>query len=169
LLAFLSTDLIVGWVGVNMTNIIATARIGLGNTDIAEDHDPRLRFILLAIFLAGFAVLIAAGATFRDANRHMPVATAKSDLDDRGTALKKGDRLSLLAQVQLPIAPPQADDAPPPVEAASVVEAPRQQLSLATEDDIRQANGERQRHRDICPHGRRYYTIERHRYWRCIR
>jgi hypothetical protein len=71
--------------------------------------------------------------------------------------------------VQLPIAPPQADDAPPPVEAASVVEAPRQQLSLATEDDIRQAKGERQRHRDICPHGRRYYTIERHRYWRCIR
>jgi hypothetical protein len=169
LLAFLSTDLIVGWVGVNMTNIIATARIGLGNTDIAEDHDPRLRVILLATFLAGFPVLIAAGATFRDANRHTPAATAKSDLDDRGTALKKGDRLSLPAHVPFPIAPPQADDAPPPVEAAPVVEAPHQQLSLATDDDIRQAKGEHQRHRDICPHGRRYYTIEHHRYWRCIR
>jgi hypothetical protein len=152
-----------------MTEIIAAARTGRSNTDIAADHDPRLRFILLASFLAGFTVLIAAGATFRDADRHTPVASIKSDFDDRGTALKKGDRLSLPALAPSPMAPPQADDAPLPVEAASAVEAPHQQLPLATDDDIRQARGEHQRHRDICPHGRRYYTIEHHRYWRCIR
>ncbi|MBU6462867.1 MAG: hypothetical protein KGL35_21795 [Bradyrhizobium sp.] len=146
-----------------MTNIIATARTGRGNADIAKDHDPRLRFILLATFLAGFTVLVAAGATFRDAHHHTPVASAKSDFDDRGTALKKGDRLSLPTQVPFPMAAPQADAAP------LAVEAPHQQLPLATEEDIRQARGEHQRHRDICPHGRRYYTIEHHRYWRCIR
>jgi|tagenome__1003787_1003787.scaffolds.fasta_scaffold20937752_2 hypothetical protein len=146
-----------------MTNILAAVRTGRSNADIAEDHDPRLRFILLATFLAGFTVLIAAGATFRDTHRYIPVANAKSDFNDRGTALKKGDRLLMRAQVPSQIAPPQANDAAPPVE------APHQQLPLATEDDIRQAKGEHQRHRDICPHGRRYYTIEHHRYWRCIR
>ena len=40
-----------------MTEIIAAARTGRSNTDIAADHDPRLRFILLASFLAGFTVL----------------------------------------------------------------------------------------------------------------
>ena len=152
-----------------MTEIIASARTGRGNADIAEDHDPRLRFILLATFLAGFTVLVAAGATFRDAHRHTPVARAKSDFDDGGSALKKGDRLSLPMQVPFPIVTPQADDVPPPVEAPQAVEASPQQLPLATEDDIRQARGEHQRHRDICPHGRRYYTIGHHRYWRCIR
>jgi hypothetical protein len=44
---------------------------------------------------------------------------------------------------------------------------PLQQLSLATEDDIRQAEAEHHRHRNICPHGRTYLTIEHHQYWRC--
>lgn len=149
-----------------MTEIMAAARTGRSNADIAVDQDPRLRFILLATFLAGLTVLVAAGATFRDTYRHTPVASAKSDFDDRGTALKKGDRLSL--PMQVPLASPQADGAPP-VEARPAVETSHQRLPLATEDDIRQAKGEHQRHRGICPHGRRYYTIDHHRYWRCIR
>jgi hypothetical protein len=57
-----------------------------------------------------------------------------------------------------------AAEAPPPP-----VEAPLEQLPLATEDDLRQAEAEHHRHRDICPRGRTYFTIEHHQYWRCVR
>jgi hypothetical protein len=52
-------------------------------------------------------------------------------------------------------------------EVASPVASQPEQLQPATEDDIRQAEAEHHRHRDICPHGRTYFTAELHRYWRC--
>ena len=103
--------------------------------------------------------LIAAGATFRD--RH-PVAlqpSTETDFDERWISTRKGDRLSVVAPMPLAAAAAQAEVAPP---VASTLQLPR-----ATEDDIRQAEAEHHRHRDICPHGRTYFTIERHRYWRC--
>lgn len=156
-----------------MTKIIAAADTGRSNADIAEVHDPRLRLILAASFLAGFIALIAAGTTFRNAHRHTPVVSTASNFDDRGTALKKGDRLALPAQVPFPMATPlttsPSEGVPSPVEMPKSVEAPHQQLPLATEEDMRQAKSAHQRHHDICPHGRTYFTIEHHRYWRCVR
>ena len=104
--------------------------------------------------------MIAAGATFRDARHDAPQPAIESDFDGRWISIKKGDRLPLSAPT--PFAETIARSAEP-----QPVAAPPQQLPLATEDDIRQAEAEHHRHRDICPHGRTYFTKEHHQYWRC--
>jgi hypothetical protein len=105
-------------------------------------------------------ILFAAGTTFRDARHDAPQPSTESDFEERWISIKKSDRLPMLAPMPFAVATAQSDVAPP----AAV---PPQQLSLATEDDIRQAEAEHQRHRNICPHGRTYFTIEHHQYWRC--
>jgi hypothetical protein len=99
-------------------------------------------------------LMIAAGDTRHDA----PPPSTESNFDGRLISTKKGDRLPLPARTQY------AD-----VRSAnpSSVSAPPEQLPLATEDDIRQAEAEHHRHRDVCPHGRTYFTKEHHQYWRC--
>jgi hypothetical protein len=112
------------------------------------------------IFAATVAVssimLVAAGARFRDAR---PGVVQPLVEDDSSKPMKKGDRLPWSAPIPLAIA------AQP--EVASTVALPPEQLPAATEDDIRQAEAEHHRHRDICPRGRTYFTIEHHQYWRC--
>jgi hypothetical protein len=105
-------------------------------------------------------ILIAAGATFRDARHDAPQPNTESGFDERWISIKKGDRLPFPAPTPFAVATAQSDVAPP-------VALPPQQLPLATEDDIRQAEAERHRHRNICPHGRTYFSIEHHQYWRC--
>jgi len=117
--------------------------------------------ILAASAAISFPALIAAGATFRNPHYYdAPQLSIASDFDDRPTSTRKGDRL--------PLAPP------PPLAMASaesvqLVAPSPEQLPLATEDDLRQAEAEHQRHRDICPRGRTYFTVEHHQYWRCKR
>jgi hypothetical protein len=116
--------------------------------------------ILAAAAAVGPIIMIAAGTTFRDARYDAPQPSTESDFDERWISIKKGDRLPLPAPMPFEVATAQSDVAPP-------VAVPPQQLSLATEDDIRQAEAEHHRHRNICPHGRTYFTIEHHQYWRC--
>jgi hypothetical protein len=107
-------------------------------------------------------ILVAVGATFRDAHPEAvrPIAMQPSVEADSGEpSMKKGDRLPWSAP--MPLATVAQPEVAPP--AASQPD----QLPPATEDDIRQAEAEHHRHRDICPHGRTYFTIERHQYWRC--
>jgi hypothetical protein len=115
---------------------------------------------ILAAATVGFLFLIAAGATFRDAHYDSPQPSAGNDFDERWVPLKS-DRLPVAA----PLAVAAAEAVPPP----QPVSVPLEQLPLATEDDLRQAEAEHHRHRDICPHGRTYFTIEHHQYWRCVR
>jgi hypothetical protein len=115
---------------------------------------------VLAAATVGFLILIAAGAAFRDAYSYAPQPSARSDFDERWIPIKS-DRLP--SSTPAPVALAAAEAPPPPVE------APLEQLPLATEDDLRQAEAEHHRHRDICPRGRTYFTIEHHQYWRCVR
>ncbi len=115
---------------------------------------------ILAAATVGSIILIAAGATFRDAHFVAPPPSTGSDFDERWNPIRKGDRLPLPTSTAFAVATAQSDVAPP-------VAAPPEQLPLATEDDIRQAEAEHHRHRDICPHGRTYFSIEHHQYWRC--
>lgn len=101
-------------------------------------------------------VLVAAGATFHGAR---PDAVRPAIEGDSSEPLKKGDRLPW--STPMPLATAAQPEVTPPV--ASLPE----QLPLATEDDLRQAEAEHHRHRDICPRGRTYFTIEHHQYWRC--
>ena len=103
-------------------------------------------------------LMIAAGATFRDTRHDAPPPSNESNLDGRLISTKKGDRLPLRTQFALM----DVQSANP-----SPVSAPPKQLPLATEDDIRQAEAEHHRHSDICRHGRTYFTIQHHQYWRC--
>ena len=104
-------------------------------------------------------ILFAAGTTFRDASHDAP-QPSQSDFDERWISIEKSDRLPLPAPMPFAVATAQSDVAPP-------VAVQPQQLSLATEDDVRQAEAEHHRHRNICPHGRTYFSIEHHQYWRC--
>ena len=74
--------------------------------------------------------------------------------------IKKGDRLPVPAPTPLAVTAAQSEVVPP-------LALPREWLPLATEDDIRQAEAEHHRHSDICRHGRTYFTIQHHQYWRC--
>jgi hypothetical protein len=105
-------------------------------------------------------LMIAAGATFRDTRHDAPPPSIESNFDGRFISTKKGDRLPLPARTQFALMNVQSAN-------ASSVSALPEQLPLATEDDIRQAEAEHHRHRDICPHGRTYFTKEHHQYWRC--
>jgi hypothetical protein len=73
----------------------------------------------------------------------------------------KGDRLPLSASLPLAAANAQAEVAAP------VVPKPEPQLQVATEDDLRQAEEEHHRRRDVCARGRTWFTMNQHRYWRC--
>jgi hypothetical protein len=89
--------------------------------------------------------------------RPSPAATtAEAVSDDR--AARKGDRLPVMT---LPVETPQPEAAP------AVELPPSPQLKTATEDDLRQAEEEHHRHRDICRNGRTYFMQNGHRYWRC--
>ena len=95
--------------------------------------------------------------------------------------LKKADKLRSFGSVQpkvtrtLVVAPDQPVPVPVPTpfaaatqsDAAPPVTAPPETLPLATEDDIRQAEEEHHRHRDICPYGRTYFNVNGHQHWRC--
>jgi hypothetical protein len=84
------------------------------------------------------------------------VASAEAVSDER--AARKGDRLPVVA---IPVEAPQPEVAPSPEP------SPSPELQAATEDDLRQADEERHRHRDICRNGRTYFMQNNHRYWRC--
>jgi hypothetical protein len=119
-------------------------------------------------------ILIAAGATFREAlpvapqpsvaapqpSAAAPQPSAEIDFDERWISIEKGDRLPLLTPTPYAVAAAQSEVTPP-------VASPPEQLPLATEDDIKQAEAEHHRHSDICRHGRTYFTIQHHEYWRC--
>ena len=106
-------------------------------------------------------------------------ATPKVNND--GPPLKKADKLRSFGSVQpnvtrtLVIVPDQPLPLPLPTpfaaatqsDAAPPVTAPPETLPLATEDDIRQADEEHHRHRDICPYGRTYFNVNGHQHWRC--
>jgi len=129
------------------------------------------------IFAAAAAVcsiiLVAASASFREARHESPRPSPRNDLsrndssqddfDARFMSSRKGDRLPLSASLPLAAANARGE------VAASVTSKPEQPLQLATEDDLRQAEEEHHRHRDICARGRIWFTIENHRYWRCKR
>ena len=72
----------------------------------------------------------------------------------------KGDRLPVSASLPLAAADAQSN-------VPSPVAPPQPELKLATEDDLRQAEEEHRRHRDICARGRTWFSIGHHRYWRC--
>ena len=112
--------------------------------------------IFAATAVVSSIVLVAAGATFRNARPGVVLPPVE---DDSSGPMKKGDRLPW--SLPMPLATAAQPDPAPPV--ASLPE----QLPLATEDDMRQAEAEHHRHRDLCPRGRTYFTIERHQYWRC--
>jgi len=119
-------------------------------------------------------ILIAAGATFREAlpvapqpsvaapqpSAAAPQPSAEIDFDERWISIEKGDRLPLLTPTPYAVAAAQSEVTPP-------VASPPEQLPLATEDDIKQAEAEHHRHSDICRHGRTFFTIQHHEYWRC--
>jgi hypothetical protein len=122
----------------------------------------RTKLLAAAAAVCSTPLMIAAGATFRDAQHDAPQPAIESDFDGRWISIKKGDRLPLSARTRFALMDVQSANPSP-------VSAPPKQLPLATEDDIRQAEAEhhRHRHRDICPHGRTYFTKEHHQYWRC--
>jgi hypothetical protein len=115
--------------------------------------------ILAAAVAVSSIILIAAGAALRDAHHDVPKPSSESDVDQRWISIKS-DRLPLPLPTPLAATVVQSDAAPP-------VTAPPETLPPATEDDIRQAEEEHHRHRDICPHGCTYFTINHHQYWRC--
>ena len=116
--------------------------------------------VLSVIVIAREASLLHASSDTRQSSS-VATAPAESDFDspdfDR-PAGKKGDRLPAL---ELPAVST-------PSKLASVPEPP-QEIQAATEDDLRQADEEHRRKRDICPRGRSYFTIDHHQYWRCKR
>jgi hypothetical protein len=130
--------------------------------------------ILAAAAAVCSIILVAASASFREARHESPQPAAqdtqdhfskddfsKNDFATRWMSRGKGDRLPLSASLPLAVANAQ------PEVAAPVASKPEQQLQVATDDDIRQAQAEHHRHRDICSRGRTWFTIGQHRYWRC--
>ena len=107
--------------------------------------------------------------------------SATPKVNDDRPPLKKADKLRSFGSVQpnvtrtLVIVPDQPIPVPVPTpfaaatqsDAAPPVTAPPETLPLATEDDIRQADEEHHRHRDICPYGRTYFNVNGHQHWRC--
>ena len=87
---------------------------------------------------------------------------AEINFDERWISIEKGDRLPFPKPTPFAVAAVQSEVAP-------AVASPPEQLPLATEDDLRQAEEEHHRHNDICRRGRTYFTIQHHEYWRCNR
>jgi hypothetical protein len=122
---------------------------------------------ILAAAMVFSIVPIAVGAAFRGTHPvaqqpsvSAPQPSAELDFDERWISVEKGDRLPL------PKPPPIAIAAAQP-EVAPSTAPPPEQLPLATEDDLKQADEEHHRPRDICRRGRSYFTINHHQYWRC--
>lgn len=112
--------------------------------------------VVLSIVLVAERVSLPHASS--DMRQSSNVTTASADMDSDRPASRKGDRLPMLA-VSTPSTP--SEPAPAP--------EPRQEIQAATEDDLRQADEERRRKRDICPRGRSYFMIDHHQYWRCRR
>jgi hypothetical protein len=135
-----------GWVGVAMT---------------------KTRILALAVVFS--IVPIAVGAALRKApsvapqpSAEAPQPSAELNFDERWISIEKGDRLPLPTPTPTPfaVAAVQSEFTPP-------VASPAEQLPLATEDDMMQAEAEHHRHNDICRRGRTYFTIRHHQHWRC--
>jgi hypothetical protein len=122
---------------------------------------------ILAAAVVFSIVPIAVGAAFRGTHPVAPQLSAEApqppaelDFDERWLSAEKGDRLPLPKPTPFAVAAAQP-------EAVPAVAPPPEQLPLATEDDIKQADAEHRRHGDICRRGRSYFTINHHQYWRC--
>ena len=119
--------------------------------------------------------------TVENATSVTDAGPATPEVNNDGPPLKKADKLRSVGSVQptvtrtLAIVPDQPVPVPVPTpfvaatqsDAAPPVTAPPETLPLATEDDIRQAEEEHHRHRDICPYGRSYFNVNGHQHWRC--
>ena len=134
--------------------------------------------ILAAAAAVCSILLVAASASFRNARHESPQPAAqdtqdhfsKDDLGENDFATRwmsrgKGDRLPLSASLPLAVANAQGEPAAP--AAPKQENKQGQQLQVATEDDLRQAEEEHHRHRDICARGRTWFTLNQHRHWRC--
>jgi hypothetical protein len=116
--------------------------------------------ILGAAALVSLVILIAGGAALRGAHPITPwslnlqQSTTTVDFEPPVTT-RKADRLPMPAS---PVVQPESS---PPVS------FPPQQPQAATEDDIRQAEEEHHRHREICARGKTYFTMNHHQFWRC--
>jgi hypothetical protein len=127
---------------------------------------------ILAAAAVVFAIIpIAVGAALREAPSvapqpatEAPQPPAEINFDERWISIEKGDRLPFPTptptSTPFAVAAVQSDVAPP-------VASPPEQLPLATEDDLKQAEEEHHRRSDICRRGRTYFTIQHHEYWRC--
>jgi hypothetical protein len=131
-------------------------------------------FIVAAAAAVCSVILVAASASFRNARHESPQTSAQNtqdhfskddstenDFATRWMSRGKGDRLPLFGSLPNAVANA-APVAPTPVEPKA-----EPQPQLATEDDLRQAEEEHHRHRDICARGRTWFTMNNHRYWRC--
>jgi hypothetical protein len=119
----------------------------------------RIRILAAAAVVLSIIVIVEGIGLLHattEARRSPAVAPAEAVSDDR--VGRKGDRLPVATA---PVEAPQPDAAPSPES------SPSPQLEAATEDDLRQADEERHRHRDICRNGRTYFMQNNHRYWRC--
>ena len=119
--------------------------------------------------------------TVENATSVTDAGPASPKVNNDGPPLRKADKLRSFDSVQpkvtrtLVVAPDQPVPVPVPTpfaaatqsDAAPPVTAPPETLPLATEDDIRQAEEEHHRHRDICPYGRTYFNVNGHQHWRC--
>jgi hypothetical protein len=137
-------------------------------------------FIVAAAAAVCSVILVAASASFRNARHASPQTSAQNtqdrfskddftenDFATRWTSRGKGDRLPLFGSLPLAVANAQAEAVAAPVAPTPVEPKPEPQPQLATEDDLRQADEEHHRHRDICARGRTWFTMNNHRYWRC--
>jgi hypothetical protein len=134
--------------------------------------------ILAAAAAVCSIILVAASASLRQARHESPqpgTLDAQNHIQDhfsndgfgdndfttRWMTRGKGDRLPLSGSLPLAAANAQAEVAAP------VAPKVEQQLQVATEDDLRQAEEEHHRRRDVCARGRTWFTLNQHRYWRC--
>ena len=128
---------------------------------------------ILAVAVVFSIVPIAVGAAFRGVHpvapepaTQAPPPSAEIDFDERWIPVAKGDRLP--SPTPTPTPTPFAVAAVPS-EVAPPVASPPEQLPLATEDDMAQAEAEHHHHSDICRHGRTFFTLHHHQHWRCNR
>jgi hypothetical protein len=110
----------------------------------------------IIVIVEGVGLLHATARAPIDARPSPTIGTADAASDDR--AGRKGDRLPVAT---LTVESPQPEAAPSPEP------SPSPQLEAATEEDLRQADEEHHRHRDICRNGRTYFMQNGHQYWRC--
>ena len=121
----------------------------------------RIRILAAAAVVLSIIVIVEGIGLLHattEARRSPTIAPAEVVSDDR--VGRKGDRLPV---VTVPVASVQAEAAP----STELPPPSPPQLEAATEEDLRQADEEHHRHRDICRNGRTYFMQNNHRYWRC--